>query len=408
MVRHDAHRQVASYVVGLCAAIALIAAACAPAPPPAAQPAKPAAETKPAAPAAAPAPAPAPAQPAAKPAQPAKPAAQPAKPAASGAPDQALIEAAKKEGKVVWYTSIDLGLAKTLGDAFQKQHGVPVEIVRSGAERLFTQFMQEQGANVKKADIILTSDASQFLTMRGEGRSAPYRPRAFEAFNPLLKAQLAKVIDPSDHFFPPGFSLFSIVYNPTKVKDADAPKGWKDLLEPRWKGKLVHAHPGYSGFVVTSMHVLGPVLGADYYKQLAKNEPLIVQSADDVTNRVVAGERDVGAGTVHSTAFWSLQKGNPIKIAVPVEGAPVVPYVQALVKDAPHPNAGKLLLEFLLSREGQEIWAAEGRVHVVRGDVKLPEGQAQVDRIKLLLGDPAEIQKAREGLQKMFKETFGV
>jgi iron(III) transport system substrate-binding protein len=375
-----------------CVALALIAVACAPA-----QPAAPAAPTKPAETT----------KPAAEPAKPAAPAAQPAppaKPTGSEEPDAALVEAAKKEGKLTWYTSMELTQAKELADMFQKKYGIQVEVVRSGSERVFAQFMKEQETNVKKADVIHTSDASNYLTMAERGLLAPYRPKAVAAFAANVREH---AVSKDDMWFALRISLFSVAYNTSKVKDAEAPKSWKDLLDPKWKGRLVHAHPGYSGFVLTSMHVLQPVLGADYYQQLAKNEPLIVQSALDVTAKTVAGERDVGAGTVHYQAFANQQKGNPIRTVYPTEGVPLIVSPQALVKNAPNPNAAKLFIEFTLSREAQQYLADNGH-HSARGDVKLPEGQADLAKIKLLIADPAAVEKARDSIQKMFKDIFGV
>ncbi|MBI4506325.1 MAG: extracellular solute-binding protein [Chloroflexi bacterium] len=387
-------------LAALAAAVALLVAACAPAAP-AAQPAKPAEPAKAAAPA--PAPAAAPAKPAA---QPAKPAAPPAKPAAAAdEPDPALVEAAKKEGKGTWDTSLELTTAKKLGEMFAKKYGVPVEVVRDGSEKIFSQFMKEQTTNIKKADVVHTSDASNFLTMRERGLIVPYRPKAADVFVPAVKANTS---GEGDYWFALRVSLFSVAYNTNKVKDADAPKAWKDMLDAKWKGKLVHGHPGYSGFVMTGMHLLEQTLGADYYKQLAKNEPLIVQSALDVTGKVVAGEREVGAGTVHYQVFANMAKGNPVKVALPSEGVPLVVSPQALVKSAPHPNAAKLFQEYGVSREAQQFLAEDGGHHSARGDVQLPQGQVDLTKIKLLFADPAAVEKAREGIQKTFKDLFGV
>lgn len=360
-------------------------------------------------PAAAPAPAAAPQPaPAAAPAKPAAPSAAPAapasKPAANAEPDAALVEAAKKEGKLVWYTSLELTQAKSLADTFEKQYGIAIELVRSGSERVFSQFMKEQGSNVKKADVIHTSDASNFLTMRTSGFIAPYRPKGVDAFAPALRQA---TIDPDGYWLALRLSPWVIVYNTTKVREGDAPKGWKDLLDPKWKGRAVLAHPAAIGSVVVWMQALLPLLGADYLPKLAKNEPLIVQSGIDVAAKTIAGERDVGAGTLHYNAFVPAQKGNPIKSVFTSEGVLLIVSPQALVKDAPHPNAAKLFLEFSLSREAQQFLVSTAGLHSPRGDVTLPDGQVDLTTVKTIIADPAAVERAREALQKQFKDVFG-
>ncbi|MBI3969281.1 MAG: extracellular solute-binding protein, partial [Chloroflexi bacterium] len=309
-----------------------------------AQPAKPAAQPA------------QPAQPAAQPsaAQPAQPAAQPAQPAASGQssgaqpakpgtlneePDPALVEAAKKEGKISWYCAIELSLAKKLAEAFQKKYGIPVEVNRNGSERIFAQFMKEQQTKVYTNDVVNTSDASNFVTMKKEGLLAPYKIKQIEVFNSQLKSHL---VGPEDYYNTLGMSANVIVYNPEKVKEADAPKAWKEVIDPKWKGKLVHAHPSYSGNVLTSMSLLRGIYGDEYYKALAKNDPLIVQSALDVPAKTISGEREVGSGSSIGGALQAFRKNQPLRIIFPADGMPLIQQPIALAKNSQKPNAAKL------------------------------------------------------------------
>jgi iron(III) transport system substrate-binding protein len=381
----------------------LAVAACAPAQQPA-QPAKPAEPAKavPPAPQAAPA---KPAEPAKPAAQPAKPAAQAPKPAASAEPDAALVEAAKKEGKLTWYTALELTAAKQLASQFEKKYGIQVEVVRNGGEPLFSQFLKEADSNIRRADVFATADTGQMPILISRDLIAPYRPKGIDAVLPQYRTFL---VGPNDSWFTYALSGAGLIYNTAKVKEADAPKAWRDLLDPKWKGKIVQGHPNYSGVFLTSMHLRIKVLGEDYFRQLAKNEPLIVQSVIDVATRVVSGERDIGAGASLGATFQNVKKGNPIKLVYPTEGLPMGPQPVALVKHAPHPNAAKLFLEYMLSPEFQEYLAFEGGYLAVRPDVKRPEYQEDPAKIKMLFADPVELEKERERLQKLFKDIFGV
>ena len=154
---------------------------------------------------------------------------------------QQLIEAAKKEGKVVWYTSVDLPLAEKIAKSFEaKFPGVAVRVERTGAERVFQRIGQEYGSNIHAVDVANSSDAAHFIVWKGQGLLEAYVPE-----------DVAKVY-PAEHKDPDGmFASFRvwvsiIAYNTNLVKKEDAPKSFADLLDPKWKGKIVKAHPGYS------------------------------------------------------------------------------------------------------------------------------------------------------------------
>ena len=173
---------------------------------------------------------------------------------AGGADAQSVMDLAKREGKVVWYSSLGLSLAQKVCDAFNKKSlGITCELNRDGSERIFQKVMQEAGANLWIADVVHTSDISHFLDFKTKGMLAKYAPAGSEKFRAEFK-------DPEGLYYILRGSPYVIGINTQKVPKAEAPKRWKDLTDPRWKGKLVHAHPGYSGVVVTGMTgLLSPV-----------------------------------------------------------------------------------------------------------------------------------------------------
>jgi iron(III) transport system substrate-binding protein len=200
---------------------------------------------------------------------------------------------------------------------------------------------------------------------------------------------------------------YVIAYNTQKVSKGDAPRRWRDLLDPRWKGKLVHAHPGYSGVVLTGMlGLLGAVGGWDYYAALTRNNPLVVQSAEDPPMKVAGGEAWVGVAGEYNF-YRTVKKGNPVEIVFPEEGLPFVVSPNAILAKAPHPSAAKVFTDFLFGKEAQQILADDG-LYVPNEDVAYPKDKRALKELKLIKVDPEEMQRRDDEIKKKFRELFGV
>jgi iron(III) transport system substrate-binding protein len=320
--------------------------------------------------------------------------------AGGGAQAQSVMDLAKKEGKVVWYSSLGLSLAQQVCDAFNKKAlGITCELNRDGSERIFQKVMQEAGANLAIADVVHTSDMSHYLDFKSKGMLAKYAPAGSAAFRPEFK-------DPEGFYYVLRGSPYVIAYNTQKVAKAEAPRRWKDLLDARWKGKLVHAHPGYSGVVVTGMTGLVGAFGWDYYAALAKNGPLVVQSAEDPPMKISGGEAWVGVSAEYNL-YRALKKGNPIEIVFPEEGSPFVSSANAILAKAPHPNAARVFTDFLFGKEAQQILVNDG-LYVPSGEVTYAKDKRPLGEIKILPATPEEILKRNEEIKDKFRELFGV
>jgi iron(III) transport system substrate-binding protein len=317
------------------------------------------------------------------------------------AADPAVMAAAKKEGKVVWYSSLGLSVAQKVCDAFNKQgHGITCELARDGSQRIFQKVMQEASAGLAIADVVHTSDISHYLEFQQKGMLTRYLPEGADKFRSDFR-------DRDGLYTILRGTPYVIAYNTQKVSTADAPKRWRDLADPRWKGKLVHAHPGYSGVVMTGITGLLGVLGGwDYYAALAKNNPLVVQSAEDPPMKLAGGEAWVGASGEYNF-YRTAKKGNPIEIVFPEEGVPFVSSANAILAKAPHPNAAKVFTDFLFAREAQQILADDG-LYVPNEAVTYPAGKRPLKELRLIKVEPEEMQKRDEEIKKRFRELFGV
>lgn len=319
----------------------------------------------------------------------------------SSAQDAALVAAAKKEGKVVWYTSLALPSSTALAKLFMdKYNGIEVEVHRSGSQRVLQRVMQEVSAGIKNADIIHTSDGGHFVLLKGKGLLMKYVPQGLESFPAGFK-------DKEGFYCGLRATLSVLAYNPKIVAEKDAPKTWKDILDPKWKGKMVTAHPGYSGIIMTHVLALLNLHGWDYFKELAKNKLHVVQSANDPAGVVASGERAVGANGAEYFYYKTMKQGNPIKIIYPKEGVPLVVSPTAIAKDAPHPNAAKLFTDFIFSKEAQQMLADRQGLYTGHPQVTYPKDKPQLKDLKLLASDPAELEKKNAEIKKKFVEFFG-
>ncbi len=262
---------------------------------------------------------------------------------AATAIDQKLIDAAKKEGKVVWYTAVDLPVAEKVGKAFEAKYpGVTVRVERSGAERVFQRIGQEYTSNIHAVDVVNSSDAAHFIVWKRDGILAPYVPEDVAKFYPAEHKD-------ADGMFA-SFRAWGCVvgYNTNMVKKEEAPKSFADLLDPKWSGKIVKAHPGYSGTIMTATFQITRDLGWDYLEKLAKQKIMQVQSSTDPPKKLALGERAVMADGNEYNMFLEKEKGSPVEIVYPTEGTPLVIGPNGIFKNAPESECGASVPELLL------------------------------------------------------------
>lgn len=269
------------------------------------------------------------------------------------AQDAAMIEAAKKEGQVTWYTGLIVNLVvRPLSEGFEKKYGI-------------------------KVNFTATSDSETLLRLTNEARAQKYEDDIFDTpgtlVPPLMKAGLMEHYEPAsaksypadmkdkDGYWTAIFALYLTTgYNTDLVKDSEAPKTFEDLLDPKWKGKMVwtgtRTISGPAGFIANILKTMGQDAGMAYLKKLAaqKITALDGQNQRVVLDQVIAGQYPIGLMIYNHHTVISQQKGAPIKW---VKMEPLVANlgVVAMPKHAPHPNAAKLFLEYIFSEEGQQV-----------------------------------------------------
>jgi iron(III) transport system substrate-binding protein len=314
-----------------------------------------------------------------------------------------LIEAARKEGKVVFYTSIDLPFAEKIAKSFEAKYpGIAVRVERTGAERVFQRIGQEYASGIHAVDVVNSSDAAHFIVWKREGILAPYLPE-----------EVAQHFPP-EHIDAEGlFASFRVVlcplgYNTDLVKAAEAPQSFADLLQPKWTGRIVKAHPSYSGTILTATYQTARDLGWSYFEKLAQQKVMQVQSASDPPKKLALGERAIMADGSEYVLLELKESGRPVEVIYPSEGSPLIVGPNGIFKEAPNPNAARLLQSYMLSAECQQLSIDVGAMHSVHALAREKPGRRALSQIKLMKDDAVAVERETESIKARYTRIFKV
>ncbi len=314
-----------------------------------------------------------------------------------------LIAAAKKEGKVVHYTSVDLPLAERVAKGFEAKYpGIAVRVERTGAERVFTRIAQEQASRIYACDLVQSSDAAHFVVWKRDGLLAPYVPEEVAQHYPTEHK------DADGLFASYRVFLCCIAYNTSLVKPDEAPKSYADLLDPKWVGKIVKAHPGYSGTILTATFQMQRDLGWGFFEKLAQQKIMQVQSASDPPKKLALGERSVMADGIEYGIFQLKEKSQPVEPVYAREGTPLIIGPNGVMKSAPNPNAARLLQSYMLSAECQQFNVEVGGLRSAHKLVKDKPGRKPMSEIKVMKDDAEAVEKQSTELKAQYTKLFKV
>jgi iron(III) transport system substrate-binding protein len=314
-----------------------------------------------------------------------------------------LIEAARKEGKISYYSALELNTAERLGKAFEAKYpGIAVRVERSGAERIFQRIAQEQASGINAVDVANSTDPAHYLDWKSKDWLAPYLPDEVARYFP------ADQVDVDGMYATSCAWIETIGYNTNLVRAEDAPKGYLDLLDPKWQGKIVKAHPGYSGAIMTATFVLSRELGWEYFEKLAQQKVLQVQSAADPPKKLILGERAVMADGNDYNLLLLKEQGKPVEVVYASEGAPLIIVPSGVFRNAPNPNAARLFQSFFFSAEGQQLLVDEFAHRSFHSQIKEKPGRLPLSALKLLKSDPAAVLAQGEDIKARYAKLFRV
>jgi iron(III) transport system substrate-binding protein len=315
----------------------------------------------------------------------------------------ALIEAARREGKVHYYTSVDLPLAEKIAKSFEARFpGIAVRVERTGAERVFQRIAQEYASRIYSVDVVNSSDAAHFIAWKRDGLLAACVPEDVARHYPAAHR------DGDGMFASFRVTLSAMGFNTNLVGPEEAPRSFADLLDAKWTGKIVKAHPAYSGTITTATFQIVRELGWEYLEKLARQKVMQVQSATDPPKKLALGERAVMADGGEYNLFQSMEAGGPVEVIYPTEGIPLIIGPNGIFARAPNPNAAQLFQCHCFTRECQQMIVDFGGLRSMHALVKEKAGRKPLGAIKVMQEDPAGVERMSEEIKARYSKLFGV
>lgn len=323
-----------------------------------------------------------------------------------------VVAAAKTEGKVVAYDAfwaMSPPERTQITEAFEKASGIKVELTVLSTPESRERIRVEQRSGQVVADVVLSATVMPY-DMWKAGYTVPTLVPAG------LEKGVWKEVDPyylkkteghvvTTHVSP---QLGALV-NTNLVKPEEEPKFWTDFLDPKWKGKITLPDPRVPGFQPSIAEIL-KVTGWDFLAKLAKQEPVLVPGITVPVDRVVRGESSLGLGLETKLSFVNLQKGAPVKLVQFKDAVHTMPFGGFIQKGAPHPNAAKVFMNWLLTQEGQTVLSKAGLNPSLRKDVPqdwLPPVFQFREGYKYIWLDEELTEVANEKVMPYAREVFG-
>lgn len=266
--------------------------------------------------------------------------------------DSRLVARAKQEGSVVLYTSLAPTESKPLADAFEKQYGVKVELWRALSDQVVRRAVTEAQARRYAVDVVETNGPEMEMLAREKLLA--------EVHSPYLTDLPAAAIPPHRTWFPDRFNFYVVAYNTAKVQRSEIPKDYAGFADPKWKGRIA-VEATDAEWMATLIKSGGASTGLEYFRRLAALRPAVRRGHILLASMVAAGEVPVGLTAYHSNVVPLARKGAPIDF-VPVQPVVARPQGIGVARNAPHPHAALLFVDYVLSPDGQKLFESLGRV----------------------------------------------
>lgn len=307
--------------------------------------------------------------------------------------DPKIVEAAKKEGEIIWYTSMAVDQSQLLMNAFQAKYGIKPVLIRLGGGAIMNRVLTETRAGMFAYDVV-GGRGEMISIFKERGIIGPY-------VSPETKQIDADLFDKQGYWYVHYVVPWALGYNTTHVKKEDVPKTYEALLNPRWKGKkLSMDNEGY--LVLQGLATAwGREKAVDYMKKLAALDPVLSRGNTERVTLAGAGQYELILAYAHTLEREKF-KGAPIEW-IPLEPAVTEIDPQMIGSKAPHPNAARLFMDYILSKEGQEMLVEFQRIPV-RKDVE-PKPARLFRGYQRIVERPDDYKYFTENV-KLYQEIF--
>jgi iron(III) transport system substrate-binding protein len=318
--------------------------------------------------------------------------------APAAAQDAVDMAAAKREGKISWYTSTPVEAAQKIAKLFEDESGIKVQLFRSGGSAILRRFMQEYEAKRIATDVLTTSDPAAAASLTRKGVFVPFKPVNFDKIP-------AEAKDKDGNYIAQRLNMLGIFVRGDKVPAAQRPKTWSDLTDAKYKGQMVMPDPSFTALQLIAVGTLSQKLGWEFYEKLRKNDTMIVQGHQQVSDMMKRGERVIAAEGLDSYAVDDRKEGHDIVTIYPSEGAFAIPSPTSIIKGSPNPNAAKAFAAFMISDTVQKMFPEEGH-YAARIDIAPPKDSPALSSLKLMPIDYDYIEKETGKIKARFNEIF--
>lgn len=306
-----------------------------------------------------------------------------------------------KPMKVMLYSSMKETQLSALKEGFIKKYpNILMDYYTAGTGKIMTKISAEKMAGSVEVDVLWIGEPTDYMSLIEEKLLLPYQ-------SPEAKNIPRKIKNGNNLYCGARIVTLGLVYNTNLVKGSDIPNDWNDLLKPRFKDVAVMTDPTFSGTTLYTLAALvqNPKYGWDFIKKLKNNGMKLVKGSSDAVNTVAAGEYDISIG-VDYIARSKKKKGTPIEFINCISGISTIASPIAILKTTKNIEAAKILYDYILSLEGQQL-LVDTDVIPVRGELKLEDALTVNDAIeKALPVDDVELNKMKEEYLKKFDEIF--
>jgi iron(III) transport system substrate-binding protein len=274
----------------------------------------------------------------------------------------ANVRKAEEEGQLVFYCHENEAGTAAIMEGFHKDFpAIKTSYVRAQTGALYNKIISERSAGRFDVDVLQLSDMAPAVDFQERGGYEIYAGPEVDAYRAehLSSAKGA--------FFWTGVSFCGIAYNKAKVKPEEAPKAWKDLLDPRWKNAM-SCKISSSGLQFVQWYTLRKLYGADFWKAFAKQNPRAFDSRVQLFDRLAKGDDKITAIAEYAAYALYRQKTADIEFVAPADGLPATPLLVGAVNKAPHPEAAKLFVDWAMSNRGQAWY--QSNPHLYYGSLR--------------------------------------
>jgi ABC-type Fe3+ transport system substrate-binding protein len=319
--------------------------------------------------------------------------------AQAAGPDADRLAAAQREGQLLWYTTLLEEAWAPLKQGFQQRYpGIDVQVVRAAAPQNARKVIDEHAAGVVKADLFDGSSTAGLLMV--QQLVQPYR-------SPSASTIPAQFKDPDGYWTSTVLYYMTMGYNPAMIKPADAPKTWNDLLAPQWQGKMAwsaeQAPTSAQGLIGNVLLSMGDEAGMAYLRRLAAQRIANIQiNPRRIVTMVARKDYPIGLQVMVHHTVMAQREGQSVNW-VRMEPLTATGNAIGIVKGGPHPNAARLMVDFILSESGQRLLKAADHIPANR---IVDSGFPELNDVKVRFISPVQAAQNHDKWNAVLKALF--